>query len=203
MYRACTLKKHVRLWHRVNFACVCVYVLRREQWSLFTSYSCWQQLVLQTKNLSKDHGALGELYSTHLVSRLSQVAEDVQRIYKRVSVTRVPSILYCRRIAETCSRRCRSRLFLLRCARLIVSLFVAVVFSAGRSVTRSTRRYCEYFTSCIPPWKPISRIRPKPNRRRQSWKWRKIKDWKLSNQFLKRNSKSPKKSDSSGKKSKK
>ncbi|XP_050547172.1 SLIT-ROBO Rho GTPase-activating protein 1-like isoform X2 [Daktulosphaira vitifoliae] len=56
---------------------------KREQWSLFTSYSCWQQLVLQTKNLSKDHGALSELYSTHLVSRLSQVAEDVQRIYKR------------------------------------------------------------------------------------------------------------------------
>jgi len=61
-------------------------VLRREQWSLFTSYSCWQQLVLQTKNLSKDHGALSELYSTHLVSRLSQVTEDVQRIYKRVSI---------------------------------------------------------------------------------------------------------------------
>lgn len=61
-------------------------VLRKEQWSLFTSYSCWQQLVLQTKNLSKDHGALSELYSTHLVSRLSQVTEDVQRIYKRVSV---------------------------------------------------------------------------------------------------------------------
>ncbi|XP_026806508.1 SLIT-ROBO Rho GTPase-activating protein 1-like isoform X2 [Rhopalosiphum maidis] len=56
---------------------------KREQWSLFTSYSCWQQLVLQTKNLSKDHGALSELYSTHLVSRLSQVTEDVQRIYKR------------------------------------------------------------------------------------------------------------------------
>jgi hypothetical protein len=65
----------------VNFVCI----PRREQWSLFTSYSCWQQLVLQTKNLSKDHGALSELYSTHLVSRLSQVTEDVQRIYKRVN----------------------------------------------------------------------------------------------------------------------
>lgn len=63
-----------------------VFTYRREQWSLFTSYSCWQQLVLQTKNLSKDHGALSELYSTHLVSRLSQVTEDVQRIYKRVSL---------------------------------------------------------------------------------------------------------------------
>uniref|UniRef100_A0A1B6DN07 SLIT-ROBO Rho GTPase-activating protein 1 n=1 Tax=Clastoptera arizonana TaxID=38151 RepID=A0A1B6DN07_9HEMI len=56
---------------------------KREQWPLFSSYSCWQQLVTQTKNLSKDHAALSEIYSTHLVSRLSQVMEDVQRIYKR------------------------------------------------------------------------------------------------------------------------
>lgn len=56
---------------------------KREQWPLFSTYSCWQQLVTQTKNLSKDHAALSEVYSTHLVSRLAQVIEDVQRIYRR------------------------------------------------------------------------------------------------------------------------
>ncbi|XP_071054634.1 SLIT-ROBO Rho GTPase-activating protein 1-like isoform X2 [Onthophagus taurus] len=56
---------------------------KREQWPLFSSYACWQQLVTQTKNLSRDHVALAEVYSTHLVSRLAQVMEDVQRIYKR------------------------------------------------------------------------------------------------------------------------
>ncbi|XP_039277865.1 SLIT-ROBO Rho GTPase-activating protein 1 isoform X2 [Nilaparvata lugens] len=56
---------------------------KREQWPLFSSYSCWQQLVTQTRNLSKDHAALSEVYSTHLVSRLAQVIEDVQRIYRR------------------------------------------------------------------------------------------------------------------------
>ncbi|XP_046661965.1 SLIT-ROBO Rho GTPase-activating protein 1-like isoform X3 [Homalodisca vitripennis] len=56
---------------------------KRDQWPLFSTYSCWQQLVTQTKNLSKDHAALSEVYSTHLVSRLSQVIEDVQRIYRR------------------------------------------------------------------------------------------------------------------------
>ncbi|CAH1969108.1 unnamed protein product [Acanthoscelides obtectus] len=56
---------------------------KREQWPLFSSYTCWQQLVTQTKNLSRDHAALAEVYSAHLVSRLSQVMEDVQRIYKR------------------------------------------------------------------------------------------------------------------------
>lgn len=59
---------------------------RREQWPLFSSYACWQQLVTQTRNLSRDHVALSEVYSTHLVSRLAQVMEDVQRIYKRVSI---------------------------------------------------------------------------------------------------------------------
>uniref|UniRef100_A0A6P7G527 SLIT-ROBO Rho GTPase-activating protein 1-like n=1 Tax=Diabrotica virgifera virgifera TaxID=50390 RepID=A0A6P7G527_DIAVI len=56
---------------------------KREQWPLFSSYTCWQQLVAQTKNLSRDHAALSEVYSNHLVARLSQVMEDVQRIYKR------------------------------------------------------------------------------------------------------------------------
>nr|XP_018898375.1 PREDICTED: SLIT-ROBO Rho GTPase-activating protein 1-like isoform X2 [Bemisia tabaci] len=56
---------------------------KREQWSMFSSYSCWQQLVTQTKNLSHDHAALSKVYSTHLTSRLSQVIEDLQRIYRR------------------------------------------------------------------------------------------------------------------------
>lgn len=50
---------------------------------MFSSYACWQQLVNQTKSLSKDHAALSEIYSNHLVSRLQTVVEDVQRIYKK------------------------------------------------------------------------------------------------------------------------
>ncbi|XP_049830329.1 SLIT-ROBO Rho GTPase-activating protein 1-like isoform X2 [Schistocerca gregaria] len=56
---------------------------KREQWPLFSSYSCWQQLITQTKNLSKDHAVLSDIYSTHVVGRFTQVAEDVQRIYRR------------------------------------------------------------------------------------------------------------------------
>lgn len=67
---------------------------RREQWPLISTYSCWQQLVTQTKNLSKDHAALSEIYSTHLVSRLSQVIEDVQRIYRRVSLISIDVLMY-------------------------------------------------------------------------------------------------------------
>lgn len=50
---------------------------------MFSSYACWHQLVNQTKSLSKDHAALSEIYSTHLVARLQTVCEDVQRIYRR------------------------------------------------------------------------------------------------------------------------
>lgn len=67
---------------------------RREQWPLFSSYACWQQLVTQTRNLSRDHVALSEVYSTHLVSRLAQVMEDVQRIYKRVSGCEILPFLF-------------------------------------------------------------------------------------------------------------
>ncbi|XP_044741515.1 SLIT-ROBO Rho GTPase-activating protein 1-like isoform X2 [Chrysoperla carnea] len=56
---------------------------KREHWPLFSSFTCWQQLVTQTRNLSRDHATLSEIYSTHLVSRLAQVMEDVQRIYRR------------------------------------------------------------------------------------------------------------------------
>lgn len=50
---------------------------------MFSTYSCWQLLVNQTKALSKDHATLSEIYTTHLVARLQTVIEDVQRIYKK------------------------------------------------------------------------------------------------------------------------
>lgn len=71
------------------------FLYRREQWPMFSSYSCWQQLVNQTKSLSKDHAALSEIYSVHLVARLQSVWDDVQRIYRKVSST----------IVQTTSRR--------------------------------------------------------------------------------------------------
>ncbi|KAL5286146.1 SRGAP1 family protein [Megaselia abdita] len=56
---------------------------KREQWPLFSSYTCWEQLIKQTKSLSKDHATMSEIYSTHIVLRLQNVIDDVQRIYKK------------------------------------------------------------------------------------------------------------------------
>lgn len=56
---------------------------RREQWPMFSSYACWQQLIQQTKSLARDHANLADIYSTQLVQRLQTVHDDCQRIYKK------------------------------------------------------------------------------------------------------------------------
>lgn len=56
---------------------------RREQWPMFSSYACWQQLIQQTKSLARDHATLADIYSNQLVQRLQTVYDDCQRIYKR------------------------------------------------------------------------------------------------------------------------
>ncbi|XP_059608914.1 SLIT-ROBO Rho GTPase-activating protein 1-like isoform X2 [Phlebotomus argentipes] len=56
---------------------------KREQWPLFSSYACWQQMINHTKSLSKDHAILSDVYSNHLVTRFQSVIDDIQRIYKR------------------------------------------------------------------------------------------------------------------------
>jgi len=56
---------------------------RREQWPMFSSYACWQQLIQQTKSLARDHATLADVYSTQMVQRLQSVCDDCQRIYKK------------------------------------------------------------------------------------------------------------------------
>ncbi|CRK86971.1 CLUMA_CG000784, isoform A [Clunio marinus] len=56
---------------------------KREQWPMFSSYACWQQLIQQTKSLARDHATLADIYSTQLVQRLQTVYDDSQRIYKK------------------------------------------------------------------------------------------------------------------------
>lgn len=41
-------------------------------------------LIQVAKNQSRDHAVLGDLYATHVVNRLAQTGDDLQRIYRRV-----------------------------------------------------------------------------------------------------------------------
>uniref|UniRef100_T1IUP1 SLIT-ROBO Rho GTPase-activating protein 1 n=1 Tax=Strigamia maritima TaxID=126957 RepID=T1IUP1_STRMM len=56
---------------------------KREQWHLFSTYSCWQELINSTKRDSRDHAVLGDIYGANIIERLGQAIEDVQRMYKR------------------------------------------------------------------------------------------------------------------------
>jgi hypothetical protein len=47
----------------------------------------WEQVVNQTKRASRDHSALAEIYSSHIVQRCSTVNDDLQRMYKKVTLS--------------------------------------------------------------------------------------------------------------------
>ena len=57
---------------------------RRDGWQIFSSVQLWEQLVTHTKKSSRDHAALSDIYTCHIVQRCNQINEDLQRIYKKV-----------------------------------------------------------------------------------------------------------------------
>ena len=57
---------------------------RRESWPGYSTYSIWQTLLGTTRKLGKDHGILGDLYNTQMTIRLTELSEDIQRVYKKV-----------------------------------------------------------------------------------------------------------------------
>jgi SLIT-ROBO Rho GTPase activating protein len=57
---------------------------RRDGWQTFSSVQLWEQLVNHTKKSSRDHAALSDIYTCHIVQRCNQINEDLQRIYKKV-----------------------------------------------------------------------------------------------------------------------
>ena len=56
---------------------------RRDGWQIFSSVQLWEQLVSHTKKSSRDHAALSDIYTCHIVQRCNQINEDLQRIYKK------------------------------------------------------------------------------------------------------------------------
>jgi SLIT-ROBO Rho GTPase activating protein len=57
---------------------------RRDGWQLFSSVQLWEQMVNHIKKSSRDHAALSDIYTCHIVQRCNQINEDLQRIYKKV-----------------------------------------------------------------------------------------------------------------------
>jgi len=59
-------------------------MFRRELWPGYSTYTIWQTLLGTTRKLGRDHAVLAELYSTQMSNRLTELVDDVQRIYKKV-----------------------------------------------------------------------------------------------------------------------
>ncbi|XP_069141663.1 SLIT-ROBO Rho GTPase-activating protein 1-like isoform X3 [Argopecten irradians] len=56
---------------------------KREHWSMFSTMSCWQQLLDITKKESRDHGVMSEICNNQLVQRMGHIIDNSQRIYRR------------------------------------------------------------------------------------------------------------------------
>lgn len=57
---------------------------RREHWHLFSMYTCWQNLLNITKKQSHDHNVLSEICNNQMVTRLQDIVDNSQRIFKKV-----------------------------------------------------------------------------------------------------------------------
>jgi len=51
----------------------------------YSTQRLWLTLLESTRKLARDHGILGELYGGQISNRLTELTDDVQRIYKKVS----------------------------------------------------------------------------------------------------------------------
>ena len=58
---------------------------RREQWSNYSTYHCWQSLLTSTRRQSRDHATLGDICNTQMTSRFQDIMDDMQRIHRKVS----------------------------------------------------------------------------------------------------------------------
>ncbi|CAG9788020.1 unnamed protein product [Diatraea saccharalis] len=56
---------------------------KREQWPLTGAFACWQAALENTRALSRDHAALGELYGGPLAARLQRAADDALRLHRK------------------------------------------------------------------------------------------------------------------------
>ncbi|KAM3956400.1 LOW QUALITY PROTEIN: rho GTPase-activating protein 4 [Aphomia sociella] len=56
---------------------------KREQWSLTGAFACWQAALDNTRALSRDHAALGDLYGGPLAARLQRAADDALRLHRK------------------------------------------------------------------------------------------------------------------------
>ena len=68
--------------------CLCL-TCRREMWPGYSTYTCWQRLLASTKRQSKDHQILSDMYTNQMSNRFTELMDDTQRIYRKVSLNKL------------------------------------------------------------------------------------------------------------------
>ncbi|KAH9512475.1 SLIT-ROBO Rho GTPase-activating protein 3 [Bulinus truncatus] len=56
---------------------------KQEQWATMSTYVCWKNLLAITRKESQDHQTMAEIYNNQMVSRLGEVIENSQRIFRK------------------------------------------------------------------------------------------------------------------------
>ncbi|XP_059167757.1 SLIT-ROBO Rho GTPase-activating protein 1-like isoform X4 [Physella acuta] len=56
---------------------------RQEQWATMSTYDCWKNLLAITRKQSQDHQIIAEIYNNQMVSRLAEVIDNSQRIFRK------------------------------------------------------------------------------------------------------------------------
>lgn len=62
-----------------------VYSPRKDQ-HLLSPVNCWYLVLTQTRRESRDHATLNDIFTNNVIVRLSQISEDVIRLFKKVTL---------------------------------------------------------------------------------------------------------------------
>ncbi|XP_067937833.1 SLIT-ROBO Rho GTPase-activating protein 1-like isoform X2 [Watersipora subatra] len=55
--------------------------LKRESWMIMSTYTCWQHIIGITKQQSRDHSVLSDVYGNAMFQRLADINEDSRRLF--------------------------------------------------------------------------------------------------------------------------
>lgn len=69
----------------------CLGFHRKDQY-LLSPVNCWYLVLHQTRRESRDHATLNDIFMNNVIVRLSQISEDVIRLFKKVSKGATPPV---------------------------------------------------------------------------------------------------------------
>lgn len=67
--------------NEANLSCLGFH--RKDQY-LLSPVNCWYLVLHQTRRESRDHATLNDIFMNNVIVRLSQISEDVIRLFKKV-----------------------------------------------------------------------------------------------------------------------